>query len=186
MSLVLVVQVKNISIAADELLKSHWVSLKKGNCAFPFLLSVDKSFIYKLMVTMTKRIHVAVAVIVIQGKVLLAQRPKHLHKGGYWEFPGGKVENNETIEDALVREIKEELGIVPVKFEPLIDVAYDYPEKNVLLDVWLVSDYLSVPEGREQQQIRWVEKSAIHTFQFPEANQPIVEKLLGEYTISKF
>lgn len=128
---------------------------------------------------MKKRFHVAVAVIIVQDKVLLAQRPKHLHKGGYWEFPGGKVEAGEKVEDALVREIEEELGIVPIKFKPLIEVSYDYPEKNVLLDVWLVSDYFNVPEGREQQLIRWVEKNAIDTFQFPEANQPIVEKLLS-------
>lgn len=131
------------------------------------------------LVMTKKRIDVAVGVILVQDQILLAQRPKHLHKGGYWEFPGGKLEANESVQDALVREIEEELGVTPVFFEPLITVSHDYTEKNVCLDVWVIRDYLGLPVGRENQKIQWVRKSELENFELPEANLAIVEKLLN-------
>ncbi len=126
-----------------------------------------------------KTIHVAVAVIQINDKILIAKRPEHLHKGGYWEFPGGKKELNETIEQALVRECQEELNITPNDFEALTIIEYDYPEKKVNLDVWVIKDYLGVPNGREGQPIVWCAIEKLSDYQFPEANQEIINLLVS-------
>ncbi|PTT03442.1 NUDIX domain-containing protein, partial [Pseudomonas sp. HMWF006] len=84
-----------------------------------------------------KRVHVAAAVIRDDsGKVLIARRADTQHQGGLWEFPGGKVEADESVETALARELHEELGIVVGAARPLIKVHHDYPDKQVLLDVW--------------------------------------------------
>ena len=126
---------------------------------------------------MQKQIHVAVAVIKIQDKILIAKRPKHLHKGGYWEFPGGKVESGEAIESALVRECLEELNIQPLSFTALQTIEHQYPEKKVLLDFWLVDDYLGVPKGLESQPLVWCRVDELKNYQFPEANLAIIELL---------
>lgn len=84
-----------------------------------------------------KRVHVAAAVIRdAAGKILIARRADTQHQGGLWEFPGGKVEADESVETALARELHEELGIVVDAARPLIKVRHDYPDKQVLLDVW--------------------------------------------------
>ena len=82
-----------------------------------------------------KRIHVVAAVIERDGHILIARRHDHVHQGGKWEFPGGKVEPQEPVQTALCRELEEELGIQAKCFEPLITVAHDYVDKQVLLDV---------------------------------------------------
>lgn len=77
---------------------------------------------------MTKRIHVAVGIILnANGQILLAKRPEHLHQGGKWEFPGGKVELNETVTQALIRELKEEVALNVHSSEPFMALSYDYP-----------------------------------------------------------
>lgn len=126
---------------------------------------------------MSSTIRVAVAVIQRRARILIAKRPQHLHKGGYWEFPGGKQEDNEPIEQALIRECFEELAIIPTKFFPLIQIEHNYPEKSVLLDVWTVTDYMGVPKGVEGQPLLWCPVSQIDEYQFPEANQAIVEAI---------
>jgi 8-oxo-dGTP diphosphatase len=121
------------------------------------------------------RIHVAAAVIVNnQGEVLISLRPDHVHQGGLWEFPGGKLEPGEDIQHALARELREELDITVKKARPLIRIPYDYQDKAVLLDVWRVSEFLGEPHGHEGQPIRWVAPELLTTFQFPAANEPIV------------
>lgn len=124
---------------------------------------------------MTLVIHVVAAVIRgREGKVLLAKRPAHLHQGNKWEFPGGKVEAGEAVEQALARELREELGITPVVSRPLIQVLHHYPDKSVFLDVWEVVAFSGQPAGREGQRIEWVEISALANYEFPDANVPIV------------
>lgn len=89
---------------------------------------------------MVKRVHVAAAVIRgVDGRILLARRADTQHQGGLWEFPGGKVEADESVATALSRELQEELGIQVTTARPLIKVQHDYPDKQVLLDVWEVS-----------------------------------------------
>jgi 8-oxo-dGTP diphosphatase len=120
-------------------------------------------------------LHVAAAVIEDQaGRILLARRPEHLHQGGLWEFPGGKVESGEDVRTALCRELKEELGILVTRASPLIRIPYAYPDRKVLLDVWRVRAFDNVAYGAEGQSIAWVEPDSLPEYAFPAANRPIV------------
>ncbi|WP_288130609.1 8-oxo-dGTP diphosphatase MutT [Microbulbifer sp.] len=123
-----------------------------------------------------KHVHVAVGVILgADRRILLAKRPDHLHMGGRWEFPGGKVEPEETIQQAMSRELREELAIDVVSMEKLIEVRHDYGDKQVFLDTWCVTEFSGEPAGVEGQQLAWVSASALADYHFPDANQPIVE-----------
>jgi len=126
-------------------------------------------------------IHVAVAVIINDDKqVLLALRQKHQHQGGLWEFPGGKVEAEESIFDALVRETKEELAVTVITAKPLIKIAHDYSDKSVVLDVWCVDEFAGTPQGREGQRLRWSTISDLTADDFPAANVAIIDALRQE------
>lgn len=128
-------------------------------------------------------IHVVAAVIYnSRQQILLAQRPLHKHQGGKWEFPGGKVEPTETAIIALKRELFEELGIeadLP-SMRPLIEIRHIYPDKNICLDVWSVSQFQHEPVGKEGQTIAWFELAELASLDFPAANQPILQKLLAQ------
>lgn len=127
---------------------------------------------------MNNSIHVAAAAIFGQdGRLLIAKRPEHVHQGGLWEFPGGKLEAGESVEQALCRELEEELGIRPLRYRPLIQVPYRYPDKTVLLDVWRVLAYSGAAEGKEGQPLRWIEPAALVGSEFPAANRPIIDAL---------
>lgn len=122
-----------------------------------------------------KRVHVVAAVIRgNDGRILIAKRADEQHQGGLWEFPGGKVESDEAIEAALARELSEELGIVPTAAQPLIQIMHDYPDKQILLDVWNVSAFQGEPHGAEGQPLMWVTNRQLLEYQFPAANKPIV------------
>ncbi|MCP9340649.1 Nudix family hydrolase [Stutzerimonas xanthomarina] len=122
-----------------------------------------------------KRLHVAAGVIRGgAGHVLIAKRPVDKHQGGLWEFPGGKVEPGETAEGALARELAEELGIAVNAARPLIQVRHDYPDKQVLLDVWEVLEFDGEPHGAEGQPLAWVTAEDLPRYEFPAANRPII------------
>ncbi|AVO54194.1 Nudix family hydrolase [Ectopseudomonas mendocina] len=134
-----------------------------------------------------KRVHVAAAVILAEdGRILIAKRPDDKHQGGLWEFPGGKVEEGEDVRVALARELEEELGIRPTAARPLIQVRHDYPDKQVLLDVWEVSAFSGEPHGAEGQPLAWVTQRELLDYEFPAANRPIVAaaRLPAEYLIT--
>lgn len=125
-------------------------------------------------------IHVVAAVILDhRGSVLIAKRPADKHMGGLWEFPGGKREPGEAVEAALQRELNEELGICAQCFEPFLTVHHDYRDKSVLLDIWRITAFTGEAHGRENQEIKWVPLAALRTYQFPAANEPIIERLLS-------
>ena len=122
-----------------------------------------------------KRVHVAVGVIVDAAqRILVAQRPAHLHQGGLWEFPGGKVETGESVQQALVREFAEELAVEVLGSRPLIEISHDYSDKSVLLDVWWVDDFRGEPHGREGQIWQWVTVERLRELAFPAANEAII------------
>ena len=111
------------------------------------------------------------------GAVLIARRPDHVHQGGFWEFPGGKVENGEAVESALRRELHEELGITVQAAEPWLQVRHAYPDKIVRLQVWRVTAYTGEPHGREGQPLVWALPTEMGDFAFPAADQPILAAL---------
>jgi 8-oxo-dGTP diphosphatase len=129
-------------------------------------------------------IHVAVGVIFDNQKadqILIAKRPQHLHQGGLWEFPGGKVAAGETVDQALKRELFEELGITVIQSQPLMQVEHNYSDKQVFLDIWTVTQYSGEARGIEGQECRWIAMQQLlcaeSKYQFPEANKAILEKL---------
>jgi len=126
-----------------------------------------------------KLIHVAVAVIVRDGRILIARRPEHVHQGGLLEFPGGKVEPGETVQQALVREIAEETGLrVPAEtLEPVIGIRHDYGDKHVFLDVWQTAAAEGEAGGREGQPVFWLTPEELRDEDFPAANRPIIRAL---------
>ena len=127
---------------------------------------------------MSSIVHVAVAVIRNKsGEVFVAQRPDHVHQGGLWEFPGGKVEPGESVQDALRREIKEETGVTVLQTLPLIRIPYRYPDKHVLLDVFEVVHYDGDPHGKEGQPCNWVTVEDLVSLDFPDANRAIISAL---------
>lgn len=120
---------------------------------------------------------IAVAAAVIygpDGRILISRRPAHLHQGGLWEFPGGKLEAGESGRHALQRELAEELDIRVVSAEPLIRIPWTYPDKRLLLEVWSVGAFHGEPRACEGQALRWVAPAALNDLSFPAANAPIV------------
>ena len=125
-------------------------------------------------------VHVAVGVVLnSHNEVLIALRAKQAHQGGLWEFPGGKVEVDETIQQALVRELKEELDIIAECFEPLVVIEHDYGDKTVRLDVWLVTQFDGDPVGCEGQRVKWSTIDELTRYEFPAANKKIIEKIFS-------
>ena len=124
--------------------------------------------------------HWLVAVGVLQdraGSVLITQRDIKRHQGGYWEFPGGKLEPGESVLDGLARELDEELGITLTEARPLIRIPFEYPDCQVTLAVFRVLKWQGQPHGRENQPMRWCPLSALDVKAFPAANAPIINAL---------
>jgi len=123
-------------------------------------------------------VHVAVGVLLNDNhEVLIAMRPAESHQGGLWEFPGGKVEEGESVEYALNREFKEELGISVQACTPLIQIRHEYSDKLVMLDVWRIEKFSGIPQGREGQAIEWRALSKLRAVDFPKANERIIREL---------
>lgn len=113
--------------------------------------------------------------------VLLALRKPSQHQGDRWEFPGGKIEAGESHEQALTRELKEELDIEPVESIARCTIEHSYSEKTVRLHVRDVFQYRGTPDGLEQQTLRWVPIPELAGLPFPAANQVIVEELVAGF-----
>ncbi|PFG45240.1 8-oxo-dGTP diphosphatase [Vibrio sp. ES.051] len=130
-----------------------------------------------------KRTHIVAAIIFNQNKsqIFITKRPNDKHKGGFWEFPGGKVEPGETMELAIARELKEEVGIEVTEQAFFEHLEFDYPDKSLKFDFITVSQFNDEPYGREGQEGRWVEISELGDYPFPEANVPILERVVKEF-----
>ena len=121
-------------------------------------------------------VNVAVAVIQSEdGYVLMAERPYGKESSGSWEFPGGKFELGESAEQALAREIYEELGIKPKMAYPWISYKFAYPNKRVKLHVFRIFNWEGTPSGREGQRISWEDSDAIRVSPLLPANNHILE-----------
>jgi len=112
-------------------------------------------------------------------QVLIAKRPNEKHQGGLWEFPGGKIEANESPAQALKRELLEEIDITVIQSEFFQQIDFDYSDKNVSLLFFIVSEFSGEPKGIEGQETQWVFVNDLSRYEFPLANREIVKRLQG-------
>ena len=121
----------------------------------------------------------ACALIDGEGRVLLSKRPEGKTLAGLWEFPGGKVEPDETPEAALIRELNEELGITipPRRLTPLTFASYAYPEFHLLMPVYACWHWRGTMAPHEGQELAWVRPEALSAYAMPPADEPLKETL---------
>jgi 8-oxo-dGTP diphosphatase len=121
----------------------------------------------------------ACALIDADGRVLLAQRPEGKSMAGLWEFPGGKIEAGERPENSLIRELKEELGIV-VKEEclaPLTFASHLYPDFHLLMPLYVCRRWEGFVDAKEGQKLKWVRPNALRDYPMPPADEPLIPHL---------
>lgn len=118
----------------------------------------------------------AVALIDADGRVLLAQRPPGKSLAGLWEFPGGKVEQGESPEAALIRELHEELGIETWQscLAPLTFASHAYEKFHLLMPLFACRRWQGIPEPREGQALAWVRPAAMRDYPMPPADLPLI------------
>ena len=118
----------------------------------------------------------AVALIDADGRVLLAQRPRGKSLEGLWEFPGGKVEPNETPESALVRELHEELGIETWDscLAPLTFASHTYDDFHLLMPLFACRKWNGIVQGNEGQELAWVHAKDLKNYPMPPADIPLI------------
>jgi 8-oxo-dGTP diphosphatase len=118
----------------------------------------------------------AVALIDVDGRVLLAQRPAGKSMAGLWEFPGGKIEDGETPEAALIRELEEELGIDTWEscLAPIAFASHSYDGFHLLMPLFTCRKWQGVPRAREGQTLKWVRVSDLKSYPMPPADIPLI------------
>ena len=118
----------------------------------------------------------AVALIDVDGRVLLAQRPEGKPMAGLWEFPGGKIESHETPERALIRELDEELGIDTWEscLAPLTFASHSYDNFHLLMVLFACRKWRGTPKNRENQALKWVKTADLRDYQMPPADVPLI------------
>ena len=122
---------------------------------------------------------VAVALIDKGGRILLAQRPPNKSMAGLWEFPGGKVEDGENPEDALIRELNEELGIDTWGscLAPLSFASHSYEEFHLLMPLFACRKWTGTPMAIEGQVLKWVSKNDLKNYAMPPADIPLIDAI---------
>ncbi len=132
------------------------------------------------------RVHVSVGMIIdSENRILISKRPSNKVGGGFWEFPGGKIEQYESPEAALIRELKEEVNLDVLTYHKLTQYPYRYAEYDVLLEVFIVESYIGQAIGLEGQQIQWVDINTLSNYSFLEANKKLVEIFLFNHLFAE-
>jgi 8-oxo-dGTP diphosphatase len=123
----------------------------------------------------------ACALVDTDGRVLLAQRPPGKTMAGLWEFPGGKVESGERPEDSLIRELKEELGIIVREacLAPLTFASHAYPDFHLLMPLFVCRRWDGTVTPREGQRLAWVRPNRLREYPMPPADEPLIAHLTG-------
>ncbi len=122
-------------------------------------------------------VEVAAGLVFREGKLLITQRQLDDHLGGLWEFPGGKREANESFEAGLVRELKEELGIVVEAREILDSVTHSYPEKTVHVKFYRCIWRRNEPRALGCRAFAWISREQLEDYAFPAADEKLLQKL---------
>ena len=112
-----------------------------------------------------------------QGQFLITRRQKGQHLAGKWEFPGGKVEDNESLEDAMIRELKEEVGLTVLDYSLFDSLVFQYDQLIVSLNFYLVNQFIGQAKGLEGQELKWVKLTDFANYEFPKANISVIKKL---------
>ncbi len=123
----------------------------------------------------------ACALVDADGRVLLAERPAGKSMAGLWEFPGGKVEPGERPEETLIRELKEELGIVVSEpcLAPLTFASHVYPEFHLLMPLYVCRRWEGTVTPQENQRLAWVRPNRLREYPMPPADEPLVSHLMA-------
>jgi 8-oxo-dGTP diphosphatase len=129
---------------------------------------------------MKHRLVVACALVDTDNRILIAQRPEGKSLAGLWEFPGGKVDPGESPEDALIRELREELGVETKTacLAPLTFASHSYPEFHLLMPLYVCRRWTGIPEAREGQALKWVRAKALRDYPMPPADEPLIAPLI--------
>lgn len=126
-----------------------------------------------------KQLQIAVGIIRNQqGEIFITQRAADAHMANKWEFPGGKIEAGESPEQAVIRELQEETGIVAQSASLFETLEYQFPDRHISLWFYLVEQWEGEPWGKEGQPGRWISQSELIADEFPPANEPVILKLL--------
>jgi mutator protein MutT len=131
---------------------------------------------------LVNRVEVAIAIIVRDGSVLICQRPRDGVLGGFWEFPGGKREPDESIDDCLRREIKEEVDLDVQIVAELSPIEHEYPHAHVTLYPRLCDIVSGVPHPHASEQLMWVRPIHLAGYHFPPANAPLLQWIVENVT----
>jgi 8-oxo-dGTP diphosphatase len=122
---------------------------------------------------------VACALVDTDRRVLIAQRPEGKHMAGMWEFPGGKVDAGETPEAALIRELREELGVETKEacLAPLSFASHAYEHMHLLMPLYVCRKWQGTPIAHEHQALKWVRPQALRDYPMPPADEPLIAAL---------
>ncbi|MEM7463058.1 MAG: (deoxy)nucleoside triphosphate pyrophosphohydrolase [Pseudomonadota bacterium] len=122
----------------------------------------------------------ACALIDVDNRVLIAQRPEHKSLGGLWEFPGGKVEDGESPEDCLIRELKEELDITTWEscLAPLTFASHSYEDFHLLMPLYVCRKWEGNAHAKEHARVKWVRPQRLRDYEMPPADAPLIPALI--------
>ena len=127
-----------------------------------------------------KKLQISVGIIRnAAGEIYITQRAADAHMANKWEFPGGKIEADESAEQAVIRELQEEVGIAVRSLQQFDKLEYQFPDRHITLWFWLIDGWDGEPWGKEGQPGRWVAQQNLVVDEFPPANAPIIEKLIA-------
>lgn len=125
------------------------------------------------------RTDVVIGIVTRARKVLICQRPSGKSFAGFWEFPGGKREPGETLEQCLRRELREELAIEVAPLHALATVDHDYPRGPIRLHPWVCAHEAGEPQLLAVQRVLWIEPRDLTRYQFPPANDALIAEAIA-------